>query len=78
MSERRMSRLSQESAPPPCPARLRESRGGLSLWVCLVIVAVIFGAFCYAVASWHRANHCIYIMGHWIHIVGTPNPLFCQ
>lgn len=70
MSEGRMSRLSEESRPPPRPR--------LSFGACLLIVAVIFGAFCYAVVSWHRANHCIYIMGHWVHVIGTPNPLFCQ
>ena len=75
-----MSRLSQ---PEPARQRCPEYRDG---WTSgakpflygLAAVAVIVFIGWYVAAGVYRSQHCIYILGHWVEMSRTVNPLFCQ
>ena len=62
------------------PAK-HQDRGMSALLKALLAIAaiiVIVGGLWMVVASAYRAQHCIYLMGHWLSVERTTNPLFCQ
>lgn len=63
-------------------ARTKRDAGGMSpllkaLLAMAAVIVIVAGAWT-VVASAYRAQHCIYLLGHWVSIERTTNPLFCQ
>jgi hypothetical protein len=60
----------------------RDARGGMSpmlkALLALAAAIVIMAGVWTAVASAYRSQHCIYLLGHWLSVERTTNPLFCQ
>lgn len=50
----------------------------MKLLLCLAILAGLgWGGFAVAAGA-YRAQNCVLIMGHWLSLNKTTNPLFCQ